>query len=74
MRFALLVARIRQDPTVPMSGLTTELENTRAHRAFEKAGFRIVRQYEAPGLRRCHLMLLDLRPSQSMLPISGRKC
>jgi aminoglycoside 6'-N-acetyltransferase len=66
------VAQIRRDPTVPMIGLTTELANTRAHRAFEKAGFRIVRQYEAPGLGRCHLMLLDLGPSQGTLPISGR--
>jgi aminoglycoside 6'-N-acetyltransferase len=56
-----LVAAIRQDPDVPMIGLTTELENTRAHRAFEKAGFRIVRQYEVPKMGRCHLMILDLR-------------
>ena len=56
-----LVAEIRRDPTVPMIGLTTEIENTRAHRAFEKAGFRIARQYDAPRLGRCHLMLLDLR-------------
>jgi RimJ/RimL family protein N-acetyltransferase len=57
-----LVAEIRRDPTVPMLGLTTEIENTRAHRAFEKAGFQIARQYDAPRLGRCHLMLLDLRP------------
>src|SRR5262245_1084652 len=56
-----LVAESLRDPTVPMIGLTTEIENTRAHRAFEKAGFRIARQYDAPRLGRCHLMLLDLR-------------
>ena len=59
-----LVADIRRDPTVPMIGLTTEIENTRAHRAFEKAGFRIARQYDAPRLGPCHLMLLDLRPQE----------
>jgi aminoglycoside 6'-N-acetyltransferase len=58
-----LAAELRRDPTVPMIGLTTELENTRAQRAFEKAGFRVARQYDAPRLGRCHLMLLDLRPA-----------
>ena len=29
--------------------------------ATEKAAFRIVRQYEAPVLDWCHLMILDLR-------------
>ena len=57
----LLVARIRREPTIPLIGLTTDLQNTRAHRAFEKAGFRISRQYEVPVLGRCHLMTLDLR-------------
>src|SRR5262245_12025887 len=56
-----LVAALRRDPAVPMIGLTTEPANTRAHRAFAKAGFRIARQYDAPGLGSCHLMLLDLR-------------
>ncbi len=56
-----LAAEIRRDATVPMIGLTTEIENARAHRAFEKAGFHIARQYDAPRLGRCHLMLLDLR-------------
>jgi ribosomal protein S18 acetylase RimI-like enzyme len=60
-----LAAEIRRDATVPMIGLTTELENTRAHRAFEKAGFRIARQYDAPILGRCHLMILDLRPGRA---------
>ena len=57
-----LAAKIPRDPTVPMIGLTTELENTRAHRAFEKAGFRIARQYKVPVLGLCHLMILELRP------------
>jgi RimJ/RimL family protein N-acetyltransferase len=57
----MLTADLRQDPTVPLIGLTSELTNTRAHRAFEKAGFRIARQYDAPRLGSCHLLILDLR-------------
>ena len=60
----VLAAEIRRDPTVPLIGLTTELENVRAHRAFEKAGFRIICQYEAPALGPCHLMISDLRPQR----------
>ncbi len=56
-----LVTSLRADPTIPLIGVTTELRNTRAHQAFEKAGFRKVRQYEAPGLGLCHLMTIDLR-------------
>ena len=62
-----LAAKIRRDPAVPMIGLTTELENTFAHRAFEKAGFRIARQYEVPRLGLCHLMILDLRPERGAI-------
>jgi RimJ/RimL family protein N-acetyltransferase len=62
-----LAAKIRRDPSVAMIGLTSELENTRAHRAFEKAGFRIARQYEVPSLGVCHLMLLDLRGSSGAI-------
>jgi len=57
----LMVERLRRDGDVPMVALTTNVENTRAHRAFEKAGFRIDRQYDPNGFGLCHLMLLDLR-------------
>jgi RimJ/RimL family protein N-acetyltransferase len=35
---AVLAAEIGQDARVPLIGLTTSIENTRAHRVFEKAG------------------------------------
>lgn len=57
----MLTAEIRRDPSVPLIGLTTELANTRAHRAFERAGFRKDRRYAVPPLGDCYLMLLDLR-------------
>ena len=56
-----LAHKIREEGEVPVIGLTTELENTRAHRAFERAGFRITRRYDTGKLGVCHLMNLDLR-------------
>ena len=60
-----LTATLRRDATVPLLGLTTSVENTRAHRAFEKAGFRISRQYSPAGLGPCHLMIRDLRAERA---------
>jgi aminoglycoside 6'-N-acetyltransferase len=56
-----LTAEIRRDASVPLIGLTTSVENVLAHRAFEKAGFRITRQYDPNGLGPCHLMILELK-------------
>ena len=55
-----LARELLRDANVPLLGLTTSVENTRAHRAFEKARFRIVGQYTPPGLGLCHLMVRDL--------------
>jgi len=57
----LLAQQLLQDPSVPLLGLTSAMTNTRAHRAFAKAGFHIVRQYDPNGLGLCHLLLRDLR-------------
>jgi RimJ/RimL family protein N-acetyltransferase len=57
----LLADRLRADPSVPLIGLTSELANVHAHRAFAKAGFRIARQYHVPSLGNCHLLIRDLR-------------
>jgi aminoglycoside 6'-N-acetyltransferase len=67
----LLVAQLREDPTVALIGLTSEMANTRAHRGFEKAGFRITRQYDAPPLGLCHLLVRDLRVERAS-PDRGR--
>ena len=56
-----LAASLARDPTVPLIGLTTALANTRAQRAFERAGFRIARQYDDGVSGVCHLMLRELR-------------
>jgi aminoglycoside 6'-N-acetyltransferase len=57
---ALLVERLRADPTVPLAGLTPSVANLVAQRAYEKAGFRKLREYEAPGLGRGVLMAMRL--------------
>jgi len=41
-------------------GLTTSVLNAAAQRAFEKAGFRKVREYEPPGFGPCALMVMRL--------------
>ena len=56
-----LTGQIRRDPTVPLIGLTTSVANVHAHHAFERAGFRITRQYDPNGLGPCHLMVLNLQ-------------
>lgn len=55
-----LAAQLKQEGNVPLLGLTTSVNNHRAHRAFAKAGFRISRQYDPNGLGICHLMTRDL--------------
>ncbi len=57
---ALLAERLRADPTVPLAGLTPSVANLVAQRAYEKAGFRKLREYEAPGLGRGVLMVMRL--------------
>ena len=63
-----LAERLRADPDVRLIGLTTEIPNVRAHRAFEKAGFRIARQYRDARLGVCYLMTLDLRQVRAPEP------
>lgn len=55
----LLASQLLADKTVPLLGLTTSVNNVRAHSAFEKAGFHILLQYD-PGHGLCHLMVRDL--------------
>ena len=56
-----LADELRRDPRVALIGLTTSVDNVHAHRGFERAGFRISRQYDPNSFGLCHLMILNLR-------------
>jgi aminoglycoside 6'-N-acetyltransferase len=56
----LLLARLRSDPRVTVAGLGTAVENARAVRAFGKAGFRTLREFEDPELGRCVYMVAEV--------------
>jgi aminoglycoside 6'-N-acetyltransferase len=60
----LLVGRLRTDPTLPPVGLTSSVENVRAHRAFEKSGFHVAQQYTPAGFGQCYLFVRTLRPAR----------
>jgi RimJ/RimL family protein N-acetyltransferase len=57
---SILVGTLREDRSIPLLGLTTSVLNAAAQRAFEKAGFRKLREYEPPGLGPCALMTMRL--------------
>jgi RimJ/RimL family protein N-acetyltransferase len=56
---ALLLARLQNDG-VSIAGLGTSLENRAASRAFEKAGFRLLREFEDPEAGPCRYMVAEL--------------
>jgi RimJ/RimL family protein N-acetyltransferase len=62
----LLAQRLLADSSVPMLGLTTSTQNFRAHKAFSKAGFSILLQYDPTGYGPCHLMVRDLRKERPL--------
>jgi aminoglycoside 6'-N-acetyltransferase len=57
----LLLALLAADPSVPLVGMCTSVDNTRAVRAYEKAGFSRVREYDDPEWGRCWFMAVRLR-------------
>ena len=56
---ALLMARLR-DAGVTIAGLGTSISNRAAIRAFEKAGFRLFREFEDPEWGPCKYMVAEL--------------
>jgi aminoglycoside 6'-N-acetyltransferase len=56
-----LLARLRQDPLVQFAGLGTSASNARAIRAFEKAGFRLFREFQDPEAGLCRYMVAEVR-------------
>lgn len=56
----LLLARFRVDPLVSFAGVGTSVENRRAIRAFEKAGFRLFREFQDPEFGSCWYMVVEV--------------
>ncbi len=59
---ALLLQRLREDPSVEWAGLGTSLANERAIRACEKAGFRRFREFGDPEIGPALYLVRELRP------------
>ncbi len=57
----LLLARLRGDPSVSIAGLGTSASNRIAIRCFEKAGFRLHREFEDPDWGACRYLIADVR-------------
>ena len=57
----LLLARLRVDPFVTFAGVGTSVSNERAIRAFEKAGFRLFREFQDPEFGSCRYMVVEVR-------------
>ncbi len=57
----LLLDRLRADPLASFAGLATSVSNEHAIRAFEKAGFRLFREFQDPESGPCRYMVVEIR-------------
>ncbi|MFK7963286.1 MAG: GNAT family N-acetyltransferase [Burkholderiaceae bacterium] len=65
----LLEEKLKQDPAIPLIGLTTSQSNRIAQRAFQHAGFTLNGQYSPDGFGNCFLFTRNLvRPRQASKP------
>ena len=55
-----LVDRFRDRDDVQFAGLATSVDNYRAKRAFEKAGFKVFREFDDPESGRCYYLTQKL--------------
>jgi aminoglycoside 6'-N-acetyltransferase len=56
----LLLARLRCDPSFTFAGLGTSASNTNAIRCFEKAGFRLHREFQDPEWGPCKYLIAEV--------------
>jgi len=56
----LLLTRLRANPLVRVAGLGTAVSNERAVKAFRKAGFRPLREFQDPEFGPCLYMVADV--------------
>ncbi|NNE68355.1 MAG: GNAT family N-acetyltransferase [Pyrinomonadaceae bacterium] len=57
----LLLNRLKADPLVSIAGVGTAVSNKRAIRAFEKAGFRVFREFKDPAFGSSCYMVVRVR-------------
>ncbi len=57
----LLLCRLREESSFSHAGLGTSASNVRAIRAFEKAGFRLFRDFHDPEWGPCRYMVAEVR-------------
>lgn len=57
----LLLARLRQESSASLAGLGTSVSNVRAMRAFERAGFRMFRDFHDPEWGPCRYFVAEVR-------------
>ena len=69
---SLLVEKLRQDASTPLVGLSPSVDNVSAQRAYAKAGFEKVREYDAPGFGRLALMVRPLDCDKRSLFLSHK--
>ena len=64
----LLLESLRRDISIPLVGLSPSIGNAAAERAYEKAGFRKAREYDAPRFGRCALMVAPIERESCVSP------
>jgi RimJ/RimL family protein N-acetyltransferase len=57
----LLLARLRNLPSVAFAGLGTSASNANAIRCYEKAGFRLFREFQDPDWGPCKYLIAEVR-------------
>jgi aminoglycoside 6'-N-acetyltransferase len=57
----LLLARLRSEASVAFAGLGTSASNTNAIRCYEKAGFRLFREFQDPEWGPCKYLIAEVQ-------------
>ena len=58
--FKFALENIRSEGIAELAALTTSVDNLIAHKAFERAGFVVDREYSPGGFGKCYLMLRSI--------------